>query len=110
MFVGAHPANHGPHVCRETPMISRRLATFLRMPGYDRTAILYSHLEVMTTTWSDKRFEPVKLTSIAGQELVDVNIEVAHVSASLAGGDRNLNEIAGCMRRYKHIVGSLEYG
>jgi hypothetical protein len=64
----------------------------------------------MTTKWSDTRFESIQLTLTAAQILADVNIEVAHVSAPLAGSELLLPEIAACVRRYKHIVESLEYG
>jgi hypothetical protein len=60
--------------------------------------------------WLDERFETVQLTPSTVDSFADVNIEIAHVSASLAGSNETGDEIAACIRRYRHIVNSREYG
>jgi len=60
--------------------------------------------------WSDERFEAVQLTPSSVASFADVNIEIAHISASLAGSNETEDEIAACIRRYRHIVNSHEYG
>jgi hypothetical protein len=60
--------------------------------------------------WTDGRFERIELPTPSVTDFAEVNVEVAHVSASLVGSDTPSNELQSCVRRYQHILSSHEYG
>jgi len=60
--------------------------------------------------WMDPRFERIELARYSPSEFAEVNVEVAHVSASLVGTDAATSELRSCVGRYRHILDSHEYG